>query len=100
MVLRPWFMTKRTWTPSRTSSAFLTELRSCHTALVEKYVIEGHVPAADIRRLLAEKAEDAGLAVPGMPRGTPGMAPPGTTIAGFEVVAFQSDGTARTFASY
>ena len=75
-------------------------LRSCHTALVDKYVIEGHVPAADIRRLLADKVKVAGLAVPGMSQGTPGMAPPGAPIAGFEVVGFQSDGTTRTFASY
>jgi hypothetical protein len=75
-------------------------LRSCHTALVEKYLIEGHVPAADIRRLLAEKVKVSGLAVPGMPGSTPGMALPGTRIAGFEVVAFQSNGTTSTFARY
>lgn len=75
-------------------------LRSCHTALVEKYLIEGHVPAADIRRLLADKAKVAGLAVPGMAAGTPGMALPGARIAGFEVVAFQSDGSTRVFARY
>ncbi|KAA0013156.1 DUF411 domain-containing protein [Billgrantia pellis] len=49
------------------------EIASCHTALVEGYVIEGHVPAADIKRLLAEKPDVAGLTVPGMPHGTPGM---------------------------
>jgi len=76
------------------------EVRSCHTALVEKYLIEGHVPAADIRRLLADQAKVAGLAVPGMAEGTPGMAPPGAKITGFEVVAFQRDGTTRTFARY
>lgn len=48
-------------------------LASCHTAVVDGYVIEGHVPAADIRRLLAEAPELAGLAVPGMPHGSPGM---------------------------
>lgn len=48
-------------------------LASCHTAVVEGYVIEGHVPAADIRRLLEESPEVAGLAVPGMPHGSPGM---------------------------
>ena len=76
------------------------ELRSCHTALVEKYVIEGHVPAADIRRMVADKATISGLAVPGMPGATPGMAPPGARVTGFEVVAFQNDGTTRTFARY
>jgi len=48
-------------------------LTSCHTAVVGKYVIEGHVPAADIQRLLAKKPKIAGLAVPGMPAGSPGM---------------------------
>ena len=49
------------------------ELRGCHSATVEGYVIEGHVPAADIRRLLAERPKGIGLAVPGMPMGSPGM---------------------------
>lgn len=49
------------------------EMASCHTALVEGYVIEGHVPAADIQRLLDESPDVAGLAVPGMPHGSPGM---------------------------
>jgi hypothetical protein len=48
-------------------------LASCHTALIGDYVVEGHVPAADIRRLLAEKPAGRGLAVPGMPAGSPGM---------------------------
>ncbi|QGX98728.1 DUF411 domain-containing protein [Roseovarius faecimaris] len=49
------------------------DLSSCHTAFVEGYVIEGHVPAQDIRRLLAERPEGLGLSVPGMPIGSPGM---------------------------
>ena len=75
-------------------------VRSCHTALVGNYLIEGHVPASDIKRLVVEQPRVAGLAVPGMPSGTPGMAEPGAKIAGFEVVAFQLDGTTRTFARY
>jgi hypothetical protein len=75
-------------------------VRSCHTALVGKYLIEGHVPASDIKRLAKEQPRVIGLAVPGMPSGTPGMAPPGAKIAGFEVVAFQLDGTTRAFARY
>jgi hypothetical protein len=51
-------------------------LASCHTALVEGYVVEGHVPAGDIRRLLAERPKVKGLAVPGMPAGAPGMEGP------------------------
>lgn len=49
------------------------ELASCHTAVVDGYVIEGHVPASDVRRLLEERPDLAGLAVPGMPHGSPGM---------------------------
>ena len=49
------------------------ELRGCHSATVEGYVIEGHVPAADIKRLIAEKPAARGIAVPGMPMGSPGM---------------------------
>ncbi|HJR17145.1 MAG TPA: DUF411 domain-containing protein [Gemmatimonadales bacterium] len=75
-------------------------VRSCHTALVEKYFIEGHVPAADIRRLLAERPRAAGLAVPDMPPLTPGMAPAGVEPRDFEVVAFQSDGSTRVFARH
>jgi hypothetical protein len=75
-------------------------VRSCHTALVGTYLIEGHVPASDIKRLLREQPKVAGLAVPGMPSGTPGMAPSGAKIAGFEVIAFQPDGSTRSFAHY
>jgi hypothetical protein len=75
-------------------------VRSCHTALVGSYLIEGHVPAADIRRLLAERPKVAGLAVPGMPERSPGMAPPGTKVGGFEVVSFQSNGSTSRFASH
>jgi hypothetical protein len=75
-------------------------VRSCHTALADKYLIEGHVPAAEIKRLLAEHPKVAGLAVPGMPSHSPGMAPPGAKIEGFEVVAFQLSGSTKTFARY
>lgn len=75
-------------------------VRSCHTGIVENYLIEGHVPASDIRRLLAERTKTAGLAVPGMPPRTYGMAPPGVEVGGYEVVAFTSDGKTRTFARH
>jgi len=52
-------------------------LQSCHTAVVGGYVVEGHVPAADIKRLIAEKPSAKGLAVPGMPQSAPGMDQPG-----------------------
>jgi hypothetical protein len=76
------------------------DVRSCHTAQIEGYVIEGHVPAADIRRLLAERPRTAGLAVPGMPPLTPGMAPPGVEPKDFEVVSFQPDGSTKVFARH
>lgn len=59
--------------PVRASLGMPVKLGSCHTAVVGGYVIEGHVPAADIHRLLKEKPKAVGLAVPGMPLGSPGM---------------------------
>jgi hypothetical protein len=72
-------------------------VRSCHTAIVGTYLIEGHVPASDIRRLLAERPKAAGLAAPGMPPRSPGMAPAGSPIGGYDVLLFQSDGSSRVF---
>lgn len=74
-------------------------VRSCHTAKAEGFLIEGHVPAGDIQRLLAERPKVAGLAVPGMPAGSPGMAEPGEE-GGYEVVAFQLDGSTSHFAAH
>src|SRR6476646_3012537 len=75
-------------------------VRSCHTAVVGKYLIEGHVPAPDIRKLLAENPKVLGLAVPGMPPGTPGMAKSDADAGGFTVLSFQSDGATRTFSEH
>jgi hypothetical protein len=75
-------------------------VRSCHTALVDRYLVEGHVPAADLRRLLQERPAVAGLAVPGMPKGTPGMAMPGDTPEPYEVLAFTRDGKTTTYARH
>jgi hypothetical protein len=75
-----------------------TDLRSCHTAVVEGYLIEGHVPPADIDRLLASKPAVKGLAVPGMPMGSPGME--GAMKQHYQVVAFDKAGKTRIFASY
>jgi hypothetical protein len=75
-------------------------LRSCHTGLVNGYVVEGHVPAADILRLLNERPAVVGLAVPGMPIGSPGMEVAGMKPQGFDVVAFEKNGTRRVFASH
>jgi hypothetical protein len=76
------------------------QVRSCHTALVGGFLIEGHVPAGDIRNLLARRPKAAGLAVPGMPAGTPGMAEPGSRISDFDVLAFQADGSTEVFARH
>jgi len=75
------------------------ELSSCHTAQVGGYVIEGHVPASDIRRLLERKPEGVkGLAVPGMPAGSPGME--GPPPVPYDVVAFDGSGERSVWASY
>ena len=74
-------------------------MASCHTARTGGYMIEGHVPAADIRRLLAERPEAVGLAVPGMPWGSPGMGPEAEREA-YEVHLIGKDGTTQVFARY
>lgn len=74
-------------------------LTSCHTAKVGGYVIEGHVPASAIKRLLREKPAVAGLAVPGMPAGSPGMEVPGRKDP-YDVVAFDRVGRSRVFERY
>jgi hypothetical protein len=74
--------------------------RSCHTAVVNGYVIEGHVPAADVQRLLKERPAILGLAVPGMPIGSPGMEVPGQKAQPFDVLAFDKTGRTRVFTSH
>jgi hypothetical protein len=76
------------------------QLSSCHTALVNGYVVEGHVPGEDIRRLLAEAPEAHGLTVPGMPIGSPGMEAPDGRIEAYEVLLMRSDGSTRVFARH
>ena len=73
-------------------------LSACHTAVVNGYLIEGHVPAADIARLLKEKPKVAGLAVPGMPTGSPGME--GPLKQHYQVLSFDKAGKTKVFASY
>jgi len=72
---------------------------SCHTAKVGGYVVEGHVPVADIRRLLGERPDAVGLAVPGMPRGSPGMGPESEREA-YEVFLVGRDGSAAVFSRH
>ena len=76
-----------------------SELQSCHTAKVGNYTIEGHVPAADIQRLLKEKPAVAGIAVPGMPMGSPGMEQ-GGRVQPYETIAFTKDGKKSVFATH
>jgi hypothetical protein len=76
-----------------------SELASCHTAEIEGYVIEGHVPATAIRRLLAERPQGRGLAVPGMPVGSPGMEVAGAPADTYDVVLFGAFGK-RVFARF
>jgi len=75
------------------------KLQSCHTAFVNGYVVEGHVPAADIQKMLTDKPKIAGLAVPGMPTGSPGMEV-GNRVDKYDVIAFNRDGTTRIFAKH
>ena len=87
-------------TAVKTSHSVPAELQSCHTAIVDGYVIEGHVPVAEIQRLLDERPDIIGLAVVGMPAGSPGMEVPGATPVPFDVISFDQDGPTGTFASY
>jgi hypothetical protein len=71
-------------------------LQSCHTAVVDRYAIEGHVPADVIKKFLAEKPSSLGLAVPGMPIGSPGME--GARAERYNILAFERNGTSRIYA--
>lgn len=73
-------------------------LGSCHTALVQGYALEGHVPAAEIKRLLAERPKAKGLAVPAMPMGTPGMEGPRSDP--YDVLLIQADGRHSVYRHY
>jgi len=75
-------------------------LRSCHTALVDGYVIEGHVPADDVQRLLGQRPTVVGLAVPGMPASAPGMYRRGDPKVPYEVLAFQKSGATTTYSKH
>jgi hypothetical protein len=74
--------------------------QSCHTAIVDGYVIEGHVPVAEIERLLAERPDVIGIAVPGMPVGSPGMEISGFDTEPYDVVTFDASGDIEVYASY
>jgi hypothetical protein len=76
-----------------------TKLASCHTAKIDGYVIEGHVPAPDMKRLVAEHPDAVGLTVPGMPVGSPGMEQ-GVESEPYDVLLIKKDGTTEVFAHY
>jgi hypothetical protein len=76
-------------------------LGSCHTAVVETYVVEGHVPVEDVLRLIEQRpAGVRGIAVAGMPRGSPGMEQPDGAVDSYDVVAFGMDASQKVFSHY
>lgn len=83
----------------KAASGIPAAMVSCHTAQIDGYVIEGHVPPADIRRLLAERPDAIGLSVPGMPYGSPGMGPESAREANV-VHLIRKDGTTEIFTTY
>jgi hypothetical protein len=85
--------------PIKTRHGVPTALQSCHTALVGGYVVEGHVPADLIERLLRERPMIAGLAVPGMPVGSPGMEVPGVPADRYRVLTFDRSGKTEVYAT-
>ena len=87
-----------TW-PVAKAAGIPDRLRSCHTAKVGGYVIEGHVPAADIKRLLKQKPKAIGLSVPGMVAGSPGMEVPGR-FDRYQVMLIQKDGKHKVWATH
>jgi hypothetical protein len=89
---------ERNLAPIKSSMGVPKRLQSCHTAKVGDYVIEGHVPANDVKRLLKDKPQIAGLATPGMPMGSPGMEGPRKDA--YQVIAFKKDGSTGVYASY
>jgi Cu/Ag efflux protein CusF len=82
----------------RAKSGIPEKLGSCHTGLVDGYAIEGHVPAAEIKRLLAERPKAKGLAVPAMPMGSPGMEGPRSDA--YDVLLVQADGGHKVYQHY
>jgi hypothetical protein len=98
------FTTKVTETDNvadiKTKHGVPSRVQSCHTAIVDGYVLEGHVPAADVQRLLRERPAVVGIAVPGMPIGSPGMEVPNMRPQPYDVVAFTKQGELKVFASH
>lgn len=86
--------------PYRAKLGVPRELGSCHTGVVDGYALEGHVPASEIQRLLAERPAARGLAVPGMPVGSPGMEVEGSRRDAYDVLLFSDDGSRKVYRHY
>ena len=86
--------------PIKTRHGVPRDLQSCHTAVIGGYVIEGHVPADTIKRLLKESPLIVGLAVPGMPVGSPGMEAPGQPAERYQVIAFDRTGRTSVYSTH
>jgi len=84
----------------KTKHGVPSQARSCHTAVVDGYTIEGHVPAADVQRLLKERPRVVGIGVPGMPIGSPGMEVASVKPQPYDVLAFDKAGKTTVFASH
>ncbi len=90
------------------SRGLTEDLMACHTATIDEYTVEGHVPVKEVRRMLSERPDAAGIVVPGMPIGAPGMDPVGAPSMGFDgtgteaydVLLLQKDGSTTVYASY
>jgi hypothetical protein len=85
--------------PIKTRYQVPTDLEACHTAVIEGYVIEGHVPAEVISQLLRERLKILGLAVPGMPAGSPGMEAAGAPSEPYRILMFDRGRTVGVFAT-
>jgi hypothetical protein len=83
--------------PIKDEAGVPADKRSCHTAIIGGYAIEGHVPPATIKKFLAEHPKAAGLAAPGMPVGAPGMEMPGQAPDKYDVIAFQANGESTVY---
>lgn len=86
--------------PIKSTYGVTRNLQSCHTAVVDGYVVEGHVPADDIKRMLKEKPKIVGLTAPGMPQKSPGMQPPGEKPSGYDVLTFDKSGKTTVYTRY
>jgi hypothetical protein len=84
----------------KTKHGVPSKAQSCHTAVVNGYVVEGHVPASDVKRMLKEKPAIAGLALPGMPQGSPGMERPDNLVPAYQVLSFDKGGATRIYAQH